>query len=410
MSTPANNPQTGYESDLDDPLLRNLMALGEPAGVVDGEAPAGGGFDTGAPDAAAFDADAEPGEELFELFLEGRLQGEDREQFLRFLDANPGARAATSEYLNFLEAEAEAEAADPAPATLSITRQSQQSWASPARWGSVVVALAACLLLAVGLWQTTPGGLQVAENRAYDQASALVAESEFEQAERVIEAALQDGVDSPRLSLLAARASMQEPAPLTSPDAWSLRRFDYEFDGTLIMDGEVSEEAVDRLTKAEAIVDAVDPAEQLARLSRGWLLLKRNRPADAAEVFRGVLDAQPLSEPRSEPRSEADIAAAAAMGLGVAEFMIGGDRLDAAEAAFRKLLDARPESLAGRLNLAMCLAEAGKIAESLAEWRKVDLAKLPADEQAAAADAIAMLEAGLAAQQDAETDAGQDQE
>ena len=143
-----------YEAETDDALLKNLMALGEPDDVIEEE-------------------DVEVGQELFELFLEGKLEGEDRQQFLDYLDANPRARAATSEYLSFLEEEEAASAG-----TIGLASASRSAWSTPARWSTFAVAMAACLLLAV----TVPffgGGGQVAENQAYQNAAALVASANF---------------------------------------------------------------------------------------------------------------------------------------------------------------------------------------------------------------------------------------
>ena len=41
-------------------------------------------------------AAADEADELLDLFLEGRLTGEDRDAFLRYLDTNPSARSAVA--------------------------------------------------------------------------------------------------------------------------------------------------------------------------------------------------------------------------------------------------------------------------------------------------------------------------
>ena len=350
-----------YNEKLDDGLLRNLVRLGEPDGVVE-------------------DDDLEVGEELFELFIEGKLEGEDREQFLRYLDRNPRARVAASEYMNFLEVEAENEAS---PATISLANATREEESTSMRWTSMAIALAACLLLAVGYWSTGPGANPLSEEDAFSRAASLASQSSFGEASQAIEEARAAGIESPRLDLLAAQVAMQEPHAFDTPDAWSLRSFDYEYDGTLVMDGNVSEEEAKQIDEAGAAVGKVDPAVQLAALTRGRLLLKQNQAEEARDVFGNLLTADASNR-------------AAWLGMGIAEFMIGGAELEAAETTFRKFLIMEPDSLIGRVNLAMCLAEAGKIAEAVEEWRKVDLTQLDEQDRASAAAAIEELEAALA--------------
>lgn len=349
------NTEDDYQTETDDPLLRNLLELAEPGQSSED---------------VSHDAD-----ELFELFAQGQLAGEDREEFLQRLDADPPTRRAMSAYLNLLHSEANSESE-----TLTTRTTNARGWSSQVRLSAL--ALAACLLLAVGLsvWRGGPAG--VAERQAYDKAAALAASASYDEAQETIQAARAAGVESTRLELLAARVAMHEPKPFDSAEAWSLRSFDYQFDGALMMDAEVDEEQVARLERASAVLDTVDPAEQLARLARARLLLRRNKPTEARDLFETILAGDPTHP-------------AALMGLGVANFMLGGKQLDAAEASFRTFLKTQPDSFAGRLNLAMCLSEAGKLSEAVAEWQKVDLSQLPPAERAAAEQAIADLEQGL---------------
>lgn len=345
-----------YQPDTDDTLLRNLLL-------------------TAGANRQGAEPEHEDAEELFELFIEGRLQGEDLEEFTAYLDANPQARAAASEYLEFLDQHPLHEApANP----IAAASAAGSGWWTHAAKSVMGYAIAACVLIALGLVYWNIGNAELAENDVYSQAELLVHQSQFEEALELIDQAHESGVDSTRLQLLAARGAMHQAAPLDDPAAWSLHEMGYGFDGAIAMDAP-AEGAAGDLTQAGKYLEEAEAADDWARLAKGWLLLKQYKADEAHAVFDGLV-------------TEGKQTDAALLGRASASFVLGGAAFQDAARDYRAYLQDHPEDNTARINLAMSLAAADQLQEALIEWKKVDLSKLPPEPRAEAQLAIEDLE------------------
>ncbi|MEO0531791.1 MAG: tetratricopeptide repeat protein [Planctomycetota bacterium] len=346
-----------YQETTDDRLLANLLEKGQ---------------------ADTPEIDTESTEDLFELYIEGRLPEADREEFFRYLDANPAAREAASLYMMSLESEAEAVEAEKraTPSTIAASR-----WNTTTIRTMTFAAMAACLLLAFGIALRPTAGPQLALSKAAE----LLQNGEFEAAEAILD---QLDADSTEAQVLVARAAAHEPAGLDEAGPWSLLSYGYELGDAVAMDGAPPEEQQQRLRKASEAVEAIDSTEADAELARAWIALKTNRADAAIESLDRVLAAD-------------DANAAAHLARGVASFMLG-DFADA-EARFRRHLELSPGSFAGQLNLGKALAEQGKYAEATEVFQAIDPATAPTDGiRKQLADEIRALEALVAEQQASE--------
>ncbi|MCA9240568.1 MAG: hypothetical protein KDA37_10225 [Planctomycetales bacterium] len=352
-----------YQPETDDRLLRNLLLT------------SGANRQPPAPE-------HEHAEELFELFLEGKLQGEDLEEFTAYLDANPKARAAASRYLEFLE-EQPLEELPGQPHAMS--REAAGGWWTHAAKSVLGYAIAACVLISLGLVYWNIGNAELAENDVYSQAELLVHQSQFDAALELIEEANHSGVDSTRLQLLAARGAMHQALPLEDASAWSLHAMGYGYDGAIAMDAPAEEGAGD-LTKANDLLNQADAADDRARLAKGWLLLKEYQAQDARAVFDALLQEGKQTD-------------AALLGRASASFILGGGAFNDAARDYRAYLQGHPEDNTARINLAMSLAAADQPQQALAEWKQVDLNKLPKHARSEAEVAIEDLQSLLGSEE-----------
>lgn len=261
--------------------------------------------------------DHESAEDLFELFVEGRLTGADAEEFFNYLDANPEAREAASEYLAWTETSAE-EA--PATVELAAAPTAARSWVT--RTATVAMALAACLLLAIGI--------------------------DF------------GGARGARGALLARHSGVER---------LSLLENGYDLDGAQAMDGLPEGDELAALQADIRAFEAIDADAAAAFLPRAQLAIRQNEPDAALEWADRALDADPEN-------AEAHLARAVALFL--------RDDLEQAEASVRDHLERSPKSFAGRINLAMVLLELDRTREALDALRAIDPADAPSDDVRAA--------------------------
>lgn len=345
-----------YQETTDDRLLANLLQKGQDEGQG---------------------LDSEAAEDLFELYVEGRLPEADREEFLRYLDANPEAREAASLYMMHLESEAAAVEPEERVTPASVAGG---TWSASMMRTLTFAAMAACLLLALGVAIRPAGSPQVAMSRAAD----LLQNGEFEAAEAILD---QLDADSTEAQVLVARAAVRESGDLSEAGPWSLLSYGYELGDAVAMDGAPPEEQQQRLLKASGAVEAIDSAEADADLARAWMALKTNRADEAIVALDRILDA------------DTDYAAAH-LARGVASYMLG-DFADA-ETRFRRHLEMTPESFAGQLNLGKCLAEQGNYAGAIEVFSTIVPQDAPSDGvRKQLADEIDALEALIAEQQTA---------
>ena len=348
-----------YQENTDDRLIASLLEIGQ-------SGPA--------------DLDMESAEDLFELFIEGRLPEEDREEFFRYLDANPAAREAASLYMTHLERETEGDesasdiGAANATSAHSTGDASSDSQDAPLRydlvktnessaWNTSTIrtltyaAMAACVLLAIGISMLPKDGQQVALNRV----AGMIERGQFGEAE----VALEDlDLNSTEAQVLAARAAAHERKSLGNAAPWSLLSYGYELGDAVAMDGAPPAEPLQRLRKASDAVNAIESTDAQADLARAWIALKTNQPDVAIVSLDRILDVLPEN-------------AAAQLARGVASYMLG-DYADA-ESRFRKHLSLTDHSFAGLVNLGKVLKEQGKYGEAIEVFQSIDADLVPSD-------------------------------
>lgn len=369
-----------YQETTDDQLLANLLNVGQ---------------------SGPTDLDTESAEDLFELYIEGRLPEEDREEFFRYLDANPTAREAASLYMTHLEREAEEEelASDTdaandtsahstadassdsqdAPLRYDLVKTNESSaWnASTARM-LTYAAMAACVLLAIGISVFPKDGQQVAMNRV----ASMIEQGQFSEAEIALENLDSNSTEA---QLLAARAAAHERRSLGDAEPWSLLSYGYELGDAVAMDGAPPEEQLQRLRKASDAVNAIESTDAAADLARAWIALKTNQPDVAIVSLDRIIDDAPDH-------------AAAQLARGVASFMLSD--FEDAESRFRKHLSLTDHSFAGLVNLGKVLKEQGKYGEAIDVFRSIDSGRVPTDGvRVQLSDEIDQLDAFMAKQQ-----------
>ncbi|MEN0111262.1 MAG: tetratricopeptide repeat protein [Planctomycetota bacterium] len=306
-------------------------------------------------------AETEPSEDLFELFVEGRLPAEDEDEFYRYLDAHPEARRAASLYLTQLSLESEdADDAPPPEERVTPASAERRVWA-PSPRVMTFAAMAACLLLVVSLLPFAGReGRMVARLAAaedalqrgkFDEAAGLLGEDAF-------------ATDEGRL--LAARAQLRETDALTDSGPWSLLDYGYGVDESVVMDGAPPAEEIARLELAgEFVGDLEDSAATESALAAAWIALKQNDPDAAIASLDTVLSLD-------------DANSAAHLARGVAAFMAFD--FESAAASFRRHLELEPASFAGRLNLAKTLVELGDLSGAAERLRSIPAADAPSPE------------------------------
>lgn len=345
-----------YQETTDDRLLANLLQKGQ----GDGQA-----------------LDTESAEDLFELFVEGRLPEADREEFFRYLDANPEAREAASLYMMHLESEA----ADVEPEQrVTPASVADRTWSASTTRTLTYAAMAACLLLALGVAIRPSDGPQIAMSRAAE----LLQNGEFAAAEAILDKL---DADTTEAQVLVARAAVRESGELNDTGPWSLLSYGYELGDAVAMDGAPPAEQQQRLRKASEAVEAIDSDETQADLARAWIALKTNRADEAIEALDRILSTNTDH-------------AAVQLARGVASYMLG--EFADAEARFHQHLELSPDSFAGQLNLGKCLAEQGDYAAAIEVFRGIRQQDAPTDGvRQQLADEIDALEALVAEQQTA---------
>jgi tetratricopeptide (TPR) repeat protein len=175
-------------------------------------------------------AAADEADELLDLFLAGRLTGEDREAFLRYLDTNPSARTVVAASMQSWEKEA--------PQTISI-EASKRSAFPLRRFAGLALAASLLVATAVVVWRTGNERALLARNRVNN-----------------------------------------------------LTELGYEFGGIAFRETTLPAEN-DRLEAALASLDQADQHDVNWRLNRGFILLRLSRPEDAQTAFQEALHDDP---------------------------------------------------------------------------------------------------------------------
>jgi tetratricopeptide (TPR) repeat protein len=145
------------------------------------------------------------------------------------------------------------------------------------------------------------------------------------------------------------------PALLALASAGRLTDFGFEIGGATArgasqgQSSRLAEQALKVLSRSDSNDDAV-------ALNRGHAFLSLQQPREGLAEFQRVIDRSPNSP-------------LAWLGQGLARYAL--NEYPAAEEAFRACLRLDPDLSAARINLAMTLAEEGKIDEALSSWEDI---------------------------------------
>jgi tetratricopeptide (TPR) repeat protein len=299
--------------------------------------------------------DSDVGDELFELFVEGRLAGADRDAFLHYLDGNPAARRAVAAYMELKQSET-------APAPAAEIRQLQPQRA-PTRH-----PLAALREFFGNLADHLPWAQGAADSLgtgARSIAVPYVPQAAFAMAAMLLIATV--------AVVWLAWQSTSGPMIAMGPHP-NLMDYGRHPDGTLQM-GENGDDAA-ALHDVPALLQSLSPAERQPLLD-AFELLRRQRSGEAVTAFQRIVEAPPSSNGGRFY---------AWLGQGTALYM--EHRFAEAQDAFRKALEIAPHSTAARINLIMALIQGGDGEQAVVEWQQLDKTQLAASERAALAEVL----------------------
>lgn len=330
-------------SHLDDRLLASLL------GAVERNTPAAM-------------TDEHPDEELLVLFAEGALSEDERLPVVSHLAGCAPCRCVVSGLLT-----------EPAlePVSTAAPRQ------APVAWLSVVLAVAACVIVAIGSLLFLPRGTapETAEGNTSRKAQELLAAGEFDKVRELVADARQRGIQSPRLNNLDAQSRRHIPVEVALAYAGRMTDFGYDVGGIVPRDP-LRQSNDEGLLSAYNLLLTTNARDFGVILNRGHALLSLGKPEEALREFQNAVAMSP-----GEPWGW--------LGQGVAEFMMG--HFAAAETAFRECLDRDSHIRAARFNLAMALEEQEKFDEALAAWQGLLKEELPGLERAKVLQAIELL-------------------
>lgn len=303
-------------------------------------------------------------EETLALFADGGLTGDDRDELLRHVDVCPDCRQTAACLL-----------ADAPPET----RPQPVAMKSRMRSFQIVLSVAALVLVAVTIFalRPPPGADSVAARQSYDSAAALLARSEFEQAELVLEAAKRQGSWSPALSSLQAQVIRRMSNSLALGMAGRLTDFGYDVGG--VAPRNLPDDPEGRLKSAQSVLADAGQDDVRVLLNRGHVLLSLWKVDEARREFESAV--------RLEPND-----ALAWLGLGLANFML--EDFAAAEKAFRQCMQIDGHPIDATFNLAMTLEETGQPEQALELWKSLLPDELSATDRAKVEQAIRLLEEG----------------
>ncbi len=293
-------------------------------------------------------SDRHPDEETLALFALGELRGPPRDELVRHLSSCAVCRQTAGAIMS-LPGMAEA-------APSGRTRPGL-AWASRKSMGWVGLAAAASLLVALTLVRLEMRGRSGAatEAEAYAQAADLLGRGQFDEARAVVAESTRRGLDSDRLRSVEAQALRRMPGTVALAYAGRLTDFGFEIGGATARSAAPGP-AASRAEEALKVLAPIGSDHETVRLNRGHAFLSLQRPREALAEFQRVARLYPGS-------------ALARLGEGLASYALAD--YPAAEEAFRSSLRLDPVHTAVRINLAMTLAEEGKVDEALAAWSEI---------------------------------------
>jgi len=291
--------------------------------------------------------------ELLTMFVEGQLTRERATDVLELLDRDSEARETVS---LLLKARGEQGNVEP--------RKKKKAW--KVRNVAIFAAVAASLLIVVGLLYL-PGQLQrSAENRAFQTAQRQLKEERYEEARQTLEESTSRGIESERLRQLHLQALLESPSPVALASLGRLSEFGYSLDGFAAR-APISGQDLRRYESALNFIDKHSAGDEQTELNLGYTLLKLDRTVEAEKVFDSFLNSNPNSP-------------SAWLGLGLARYL--QHDLENAEVSFRQCLKSDSKNTAARINLAMTLTELGKLEQAFEQWKSVPQDALtPAEQQ-----------------------------
>ncbi len=295
-------------------------------------------------------SDHHPDEETLALFALGELSGTERAELVRHLSECAACRQTAGSLMSWPEITQSVSSGHEKPrAVWGVTRS--LAW--------VGLAAAASLLVAVGFLVRVSDrgviGVATTEGEAYGRAVRLNEQGRFDEARTVVADAARRGIESDRLRSIDAQAVRRLPGTIALAYAGRLTDFGFEIGGATARSAAAgpssgrAQEALGVLARSSLDDDAIT-------LNRGHAFLSLQRPREALTEFQRVAQRSPGS-------------ALARLGEGLAFFALAD--YPHAEDAFRASLRLDPEQKAARINLAMTLAEEGKIDDALASWEEV---------------------------------------
>ncbi|MDZ4852314.1 MAG: tetratricopeptide repeat protein [Pirellulaceae bacterium] len=303
-----------------------------------------------------------PDEETLSLFTEGLLPDYDRPAVIEHLASCSSCRQLIA-LLWEQDQSVDSRTTESENVDEVRTIRLPENFSRVNRLWTMALAVAAGLLLVVGIqWQ---GGMssQIAEGKTYASAKQLLSSADFEKAEQLLNEADRKGIRSDRLRSLSSQAVRRLPGSLALASSGLLTEFGFGIGGTI---GRGSE-SKQGLREAELLLGDA-PSEQLeVLLNRGHLKMSKNDFDAAAVDFARASEVDP-----QEPL--------ALLGIGLADF--ARQDFAAAEVAFENCLRLSPNHLPARVNRAMTLEELDRFDEARAEWQRVLRGETPDELQA----------------------------
>jgi hypothetical protein len=326
-----------YDSKTDDELLRGVLYRADDATLTE---------------------DSDEADELMALFMDGAMDGDDRAAFFQYLDTHPQARRAAALGAWHMDLHRGVVPTRPAAsdaahkygrfALAAVGERFRQALigALPDRFRQST-ARAAAHGIAFGyrrqLAFATVGMLLVATT-----------------------AALWIAWRPSQTQLLALRGGFSPIDFGASPD----------LENAIAIKGA---DAAGESLNIQALLEDVPNSTERAHLSQAYTLLKNNQLTRAREEFARVIDENPQSY-------------YAWLGQGTAyHLMQRAEDFQQAAISFHKASELRHQSDAAHIGLAMTLSRLGQDTEALAEWRHVELKRLPKWQREAAAREISRL-------------------
>jgi hypothetical protein len=313
-------------------------------------------------------------EEMFALFAEGRLQGEDRDAFLRYLDTHPQMRRAVRAYAKLSEAEALASV--PAPCQPEMTPS--HSTPSAPSWLAAGIERVKRLTTKLPTFTWPRMGQTVQRDSAGPGSLALPAyyrQIAFAMAAMLLVA----------LTALLWFGGQPSNGPLT---AFAFNFPHYDLD----------KGPGDRQLAIDTALAELDDKEAQRRLREGFSLVQSaatspEKVHQAHNLFQGVIDSSDRVRSPSADRQRYY----GWIGKGLTYFVMQEKFVEAAD-AFRQAIEIDSNSTDAQINLALALTQLAKndeavIDDALRAWKKIDTRRLADGDRMHVEREIAALEA-----------------